>query len=141
MSRMAQVLVLARYEDEVMEPLTRDDGTRTWHDCFGRWMFRDGALVEVGIPGTTRVTTKPPSWWGEGPRPGHLSRSTLGGPDPSHSPEHAEDPNIFWWPAQPDRSWCATRTPPRRNLVRGTRRDPVDLAPLLMRAPLRGILV
>ncbi|MFE3384752.1 hypothetical protein [Streptomyces anulatus] len=36
MSRMAQVLVLARYEDEVMEPLTRDDETRTWRGCFER---------------------------------------------------------------------------------------------------------
>ncbi|MFF4265905.1 hypothetical protein [Streptomyces virginiae] len=34
MSRMAQVLVLARYEDEVMEPLTRYDESRTW---FGRF--------------------------------------------------------------------------------------------------------
>ncbi|MEU6941429.1 hypothetical protein ABZ943_32715 [Streptomyces rubiginosohelvolus] len=36
MSRMAQVLVLARYEDEVMEPLTRGDETRTWRGCFER---------------------------------------------------------------------------------------------------------
>lgn len=36
MSRMAQVLVLARYEDEVMEPLTRPDETRTWRGCFER---------------------------------------------------------------------------------------------------------
>ncbi|WP_405504591.1 hypothetical protein [Streptomyces anulatus] len=36
MSRMAQVLVLARYEDDVMEPLTRDDETRTWRGCFER---------------------------------------------------------------------------------------------------------
>ncbi|MFE7467675.1 hypothetical protein ACFU6R_26710 [Streptomyces sp. NPDC057499] len=36
MSRMAQVLVLARYEDEVMEPLTRVDETRTWRGCFER---------------------------------------------------------------------------------------------------------
>ncbi|MFI6967195.1 hypothetical protein [Streptomyces sp. NPDC050255] len=34
MSRMAQVLVLARHEDEVMEPLTRPDETRTWRGCF-----------------------------------------------------------------------------------------------------------
>ncbi|AYV32816.1 hypothetical protein EES41_39280 (plasmid) [Streptomyces sp. ADI95-16] len=34
MSRMAQVLVLARYEDEVMEPLTRDDESRTWRGRF-----------------------------------------------------------------------------------------------------------
>ncbi|WIY74245.1 hypothetical protein [Streptomyces anulatus] len=33
---MAQVLVLARYEDEVMEPLTRVDETRTWRGCFER---------------------------------------------------------------------------------------------------------
>ncbi|MFH8687466.1 hypothetical protein ACH4EC_11415 [Streptomyces anulatus] len=36
MSRMAQVLVLARYEDEVMEPLTRVDETRSWRGCFER---------------------------------------------------------------------------------------------------------
>ncbi|WP_406141452.1 hypothetical protein OH828_37115 [Streptomyces anulatus] len=36
MSRMAQVLVLARYEDEVMEPLTRVDEARTWRGCFER---------------------------------------------------------------------------------------------------------
>ncbi|MFJ9417784.1 hypothetical protein ACIRPT_27015 [Streptomyces sp. NPDC101227] len=36
MSRMAQLLVLARYEDEVMEPLTRVDETRTWRGCFER---------------------------------------------------------------------------------------------------------
>ncbi|MFD3542066.1 hypothetical protein ACFWUQ_21585 [Streptomyces sp. NPDC058662] len=36
MSRMAQVLVLARYEDEVMEPLTRDDESRTWRGRFER---------------------------------------------------------------------------------------------------------
>ncbi|MDX3215122.1 hypothetical protein PV318_06160 [Streptomyces sp. ME02-6991-2B] len=34
MSRMAQVLVLAQYEDEVMEPLTRADETRTWRGSF-----------------------------------------------------------------------------------------------------------
>ncbi|MFE5909533.1 hypothetical protein ACFQ6B_10655 [Streptomyces wedmorensis] len=34
MSRMAQIVVLARYEDEVMEPLTRDDEARTWHGRF-----------------------------------------------------------------------------------------------------------
>ncbi|MFI5672836.1 hypothetical protein [Streptomyces sp. NPDC051704] len=34
MSRMAQAIVLARYEDEVMEPLTRPDEARTWHGCF-----------------------------------------------------------------------------------------------------------
>ncbi|WP_256382732.1 hypothetical protein [Streptomyces sp. Mg1] len=36
MSRMAQVLVLARYEDEVMEPLTRYDESRTWRGRFER---------------------------------------------------------------------------------------------------------
>ncbi|KPI05792.1 hypothetical protein OV450_3919 [Actinobacteria bacterium OV450] len=34
MSRTAQVIVLARYEDEVMEPLTRPDEARTWQGCF-----------------------------------------------------------------------------------------------------------
>lgn len=36
MSSMVQVLVLAQYEDEVMEPLTRSDETRTRHGGFER---------------------------------------------------------------------------------------------------------
>ncbi len=147
---MAQVLVLARYEDEVMEPLTRPDDTRTWRgkfeqipdwfvggwyieffragqrsglladlealpwnnpecvqvllhdeddDCFGLWMFKDGALVEVSIPGTKRIHTPPPSWWGDSPRPGSLWRTD--GPNgevlvATHSPEHEQDPRLSW---------------------------------------------
>ena len=34
MSRFAEVIVLALGADEVMEPLTRDDGTRTWRGRF-----------------------------------------------------------------------------------------------------------
>lgn len=34
MSRMAQVIVLATYEDEVMEPLTRCDESRSWKGKF-----------------------------------------------------------------------------------------------------------
>ncbi|MEW2555862.1 hypothetical protein ACWGRF_19995 [Streptomyces zhihengii] len=47
MSRMAQVIVLARYEDEVMEPLTRPDEARTWRGCFVRipW-FVGGWYIE-----------------------------------------------------------------------------------------------
>ncbi|MCB5169136.1 hypothetical protein LG634_30555 [Streptomyces bambusae] len=62
MSRMAQVLVLARYEDEVMEPLTRPDENRTWHGVFrqipdwfvggwylefGKWNGRRGVLADL----------------------------------------------------------------------------------------------
>ncbi|MFG3532479.1 hypothetical protein ACGF8B_38080 [Streptomyces sp. NPDC047917] len=146
---MAQVLVLARYEDEVMEPLMRVDETRTWRgcfeqipdwfvggwyleffresqrrgvladlealpwnnpecvqvmlhdeddDCFGLWMFQDGALVEVSIPSTQRVHTPPPPWWGDSPRPGYLRRTDGPGaeaPSP-HSPEHEQDPRLCW---------------------------------------------
>ncbi|MGW4228925.1 hypothetical protein ACWEF9_06485 [Streptomyces sp. NPDC004980] len=149
MSRMAQVLVLARYEDEAMEPLTRPDETRTWRghfeqipdwfvggwyleffrtgqrrgvladlealpwdqpecvqvmlhdeddDCFGLWMFQDGALVEVPIPRTQRFHFKPPSWSDGSPRPGSLWRTD--GPEagklPAHSPEHEQDPRLSW---------------------------------------------
>lgn len=34
MSRIAQVIVLATYADEVMEPLTRHDGSRSWSGVF-----------------------------------------------------------------------------------------------------------
>ncbi|MDX3433560.1 hypothetical protein OG810_35395 [Streptomyces sp. NBC_01693] len=61
MSRMAQVIVWARYEDEVMEPLTRPDEARTWHGCFvqirwfvggwhiefERWNGRRGVLKDL----------------------------------------------------------------------------------------------
>ncbi|MGW3327841.1 hypothetical protein [Streptomyces virginiae] len=143
MSRMAQVIVLARYEDEVMEPLTRPDESRTWQGCFvripwlvggwhiefekahrrrgvledleslpwnepdcvqvmlhdqdddlfGLWMFRDGVLVEVGIPGTQRVHTAAPLWDVD---PGFLVRTGLGRGEERHSPEHVQDPRLSW---------------------------------------------
>ncbi|MFI8438652.1 hypothetical protein ACIGJO_33970 [Streptomyces sp. NPDC079020] len=147
MSRMAQIIVLARYEDEVMEPLTRDDETRTWRgrfeqipdwfvggwhieffrwsqrygvlkdleslpwnnpecvqvmlhdeddDCFGLWMFRDGSLVEVEIPGTRRIHPVPPPWGADSPRPGVLLRAEPGESPLEHSPEHAQDPRLSW---------------------------------------------
>ncbi|MFD9543832.1 hypothetical protein [Streptomyces sp. NPDC060022] len=34
MSRIAQVIVLATYADEVMEPLTRPDESRSWRGHF-----------------------------------------------------------------------------------------------------------
>lgn len=144
MSRIAQIIVLARYEDDVMEPLTRHDEARTWHgrfvqipwfvggwhieferwrnrhgvlkdleslpwnepecvqvmlhdeddDCFGLWMFRDGALVEVDIQGTQRVHTPPPSW--NETNPGFLVRTGLGRGEARHSPEHVQDPRLSW---------------------------------------------
>ncbi|MFE9484736.1 hypothetical protein ACFYNM_39925 [Streptomyces spororaveus] len=42
MSRFAEVIVLAREAEEVMEPLTRPDENREWHQCFVRvddWSF------------------------------------------------------------------------------------------------------
>ncbi len=36
MSRYTEVIVLARRAEEVMEPLTRPDGNREWHQCFTR---------------------------------------------------------------------------------------------------------
>ncbi|WPW32529.1 hypothetical protein P6B95_37610 [Streptomyces atratus] len=49
MSRIAEVIVLAQDADEVMEPLTRHDDTRTWNGAFsemrpgGNWGFGWGA--------------------------------------------------------------------------------------------------
>ncbi|GAA1571734.1 hypothetical protein GCM10009731_27260 [Streptomyces globosus] len=139
---MAQVIVLARYEDEVMEPLTRPDGARTWRGCFeqipwfvggwyieferwearrglledlealpwnepacvqvmlhdeddlfGLWMFRDGSLGEVDVPGTRRVHVA------AGPgdvHPGFLVRTGLGRGEERHSPQHVQDPRASW---------------------------------------------
>ncbi|MFE2208727.1 hypothetical protein [Streptomyces rubiginosohelvolus] len=36
MSRYTEVIVLARGAEEVMEPLTRPDENREWHQCFTR---------------------------------------------------------------------------------------------------------
>ncbi|MDD9375112.1 hypothetical protein M8Z33_00160 [Streptomyces sp. ZAF1911] len=36
MSRFTEVIVLARNAEEVMEPLTRSDEDREWHQCFTR---------------------------------------------------------------------------------------------------------
>ncbi|MEV4680542.1 hypothetical protein [Streptomyces kurssanovii] len=36
MSRYTEVIVLARRAEEVMEPLTRPDEGRDWHQCFTR---------------------------------------------------------------------------------------------------------
>ncbi|MDR6980802.1 hypothetical protein J2X68_007544 [Streptomyces sp. 3330] len=36
MSRYAEVIVLARGAEEVMEPLTRPSDSRDWHQCFTR---------------------------------------------------------------------------------------------------------
>ncbi|MFI6985282.1 hypothetical protein ACIBSV_42880 [Embleya sp. NPDC050154] len=50
MSRDAEVIVLARHADEVMEPLTRQDTERTWHGHFvpisGQWGFDFGWALE-----------------------------------------------------------------------------------------------
>ncbi|WNO73380.1 hypothetical protein [Streptomyces sp. AM8-1-1] len=62
MSRIAQVIVLAAYEDEVMEPLTRWDDSRSWKGTFeplglfvGGWVIefhrerpRSGLLKHLG---------------------------------------------------------------------------------------------
>lgn len=50
MSRDAEVIVLARWSDEVMEPLTRDDPERTWRGRFvpiaGQWGYTFGWALE-----------------------------------------------------------------------------------------------
>ncbi|MGW1867626.1 hypothetical protein ACWCPS_18905 [Streptomyces mauvecolor] len=148
MSRMAQVLVLARYEDEVMEPLTRDDESRTWRgrferipgwfvggwyieffresqrvgiledlealpwseprcvqvmlhdeedDCFGLWMFREGKLVEVPLPGTERFRKPAPPTQEYAPSPGFLWRTDVGHTWlPEQTPEELRDPRPAW---------------------------------------------
>ncbi|CUM35812.1 hypothetical protein BN2537_589 [Streptomyces venezuelae] len=50
MSRDAEVIVLARWSDEVMEPLTQDDPERTWQGRFvpieGHWGYEFGWALE-----------------------------------------------------------------------------------------------
>ncbi|MFC5911060.1 hypothetical protein [Streptacidiphilus monticola] len=47
MSRIAEVIVLARYADEVMEPLTRPDDSRDWQGRFERLHpFVEGWVIE-----------------------------------------------------------------------------------------------
>ncbi|MFE6049227.1 hypothetical protein ACFQ6N_00540 [Kitasatospora sp. NPDC056446] len=47
MSRIAQVMVLAPYADEVMEPLTRPDDSRSWQGCFKPLgLFAGGWVIE-----------------------------------------------------------------------------------------------
>lgn len=48
MSRFAEVIVLARGAEEVMEPLTRPDENREWHQCFAR--VDDGMFSGSGMP-------------------------------------------------------------------------------------------
>ncbi|MFJ6369620.1 hypothetical protein ACIQK5_15755 [Streptomyces virginiae] len=148
MSRMAQVLVPARYEDEAMEPLTRYDESRTWRgrfepipdwfvggwyleffresqrtgilkdlealpwnspecvqvmlhdeedDCFGLWMFHDGKLVELRLPGTERFHNPAPPTQEYAPHPGYLWRTDLGDTClPEQTPEELRDPRPAW---------------------------------------------
>lgn len=50
MSRDAEVIVLARWSDEVMEPLTQDDPERMWRGRFvpitGQWGYKFGWALE-----------------------------------------------------------------------------------------------
>ncbi|MFE2018401.1 hypothetical protein ACFW9O_10220 [Streptomyces sp. NPDC059499] len=47
MSRIAQVIVLATYADEIMEPLTRDDDSRSWRGHFQPLnLFVGGWVIE-----------------------------------------------------------------------------------------------
>ncbi|MGW8767352.1 hypothetical protein ACWGN5_33165 [Streptomyces sp. NPDC055815] len=47
MSRIAQVIVLATYADEVMEPLTRPDASRSWQGVFRPLdLFVGGWVIE-----------------------------------------------------------------------------------------------
>ncbi|MFF7240054.1 hypothetical protein [Streptomyces collinus] len=51
MSRDAEVIVLARWSDDVMEPLTRDDPERMWRGRFvpiaGHWGYEFGWAAET----------------------------------------------------------------------------------------------
>lgn len=46
MSRIAEVIVLAPFADEVMEPLTRPDDSREWRGRFERLHTVDGWVIE-----------------------------------------------------------------------------------------------
>ncbi|MFJ4867957.1 hypothetical protein [Streptomyces sp. NPDC088757] len=46
MSRIAEVIVLAPFADEVMEPLTRPDDSRDWRGRFERLHPVDGWVIE-----------------------------------------------------------------------------------------------
>ncbi|MGW4162549.1 hypothetical protein [Streptomyces sp. NPDC004788] len=48
MSRYTEVIVLARGAEEVMEPLTRPDEERAWHQCFTR--VGDNVFAGSGTP-------------------------------------------------------------------------------------------
>ncbi|WP_030162965.1 hypothetical protein, partial [Streptomyces sp. NRRL S-244] len=48
MSRFAEVIVLARNAEEVMEPLTRSDKSREWHQRFTR--IDDGMFYGSRVP-------------------------------------------------------------------------------------------
>ncbi|MFF4189314.1 hypothetical protein ACFYZ9_39615 [Streptomyces sp. NPDC001691] len=48
MSRFAEVIVLARNAEEIMEPLTRPDDDREWHQCFTR--VDDGVFAGDRMP-------------------------------------------------------------------------------------------
>ena len=71
MSRIAQVIVLATYADEVMEPLTRPDESRSWRGHFQPLdLFVGGWVIEFN-----RV----------GPRTGLLKHlESLPWPNPGH---------------------------------------------------------
>lgn len=48
MSRFAEVIVLARNAEEIMEPLTQSDDNREWHQCFTR--VDDGMFYGSRMP-------------------------------------------------------------------------------------------
>lgn len=48
MSRYTEVIVLARRAEEVMEPLTRPEEDREWHQCFTR--VGDNVFAGSGMP-------------------------------------------------------------------------------------------
>ncbi|MGW2815726.1 hypothetical protein [Streptomyces sp. NPDC001415] len=48
MSRFAEVIVLARNAEEIMEPLTQPDDNREWHQCFTR--VDDGMFYGSRMP-------------------------------------------------------------------------------------------
>ncbi|WP_405575383.1 hypothetical protein OG317_36055 [Streptomyces sp. NBC_01167] len=142
MSRIAQVIVLAPYADEVMDPLTRPDPSRTWQGHFtpldtfvgGGWMIefhrmrpREGLLRHLESlawpnPGSVQVLIHDDEddcfglWMMQA---GVLSEVPLPGHRRLHPPapathEYPPDPGLLWRTESTiPTDYAAERTDPR----------------------------